>query len=125
MILLVGLGTFIALRKDQIESALLKKVNRSINTKISYKSLNVTAWRAFPDISVRFNDILIQPSEGYSVSEFVSENSDTLLFASSLSVSVDLFSMISGKTIVKGISAKDGVANLLTDSSWNHELQSL
>jgi hypothetical protein len=115
--LIISLGTLTALRHDQIANVLIKKVNSSINTKISYSSLKLTLWSAFPDVSVRFKDILIQPSEGYSAAEFVSENSDTLLFASSLSLSVDLFSLISGNIIIKGITVKDGVANLLTDSN--------
>ena len=114
--LIISLGTLIALRHDQIADVLIKKVNNSINTKISYQSLNLTIWSAFPDISVRFKNILVQPSEGYSAAEFVAEQSDTLLYASSLSLSVDLFSLISGNIVVKGISVKDGVATLLTDS---------
>jgi len=112
-------GVFTALKKDQIATVVIGKLNNSINTKISYSSLKINLWSAFPDISATFNNILIRPSAGYSKNEFIKEESDTLLYASHLSVSVDILSVLRGKTVIKGISARNGVASLLTDSKGN------
>jgi len=124
-VIVAGLSVIISLKHDQLAGALLKKVNSTLNTKVSYKSLNVSLWGAFPDVSFRFKDVLIRPSFDYSRQEFGNLNSDTLLSASTLSVSVDLRSVISGQTIIKGISCKDGVANLLSDTNGKTNFQIL
>jgi hypothetical protein len=117
--LIGGLGALTALKHDQIASVLVKELNNSINTKISYRSLSINLWSTFPNISVKFNDILVKPSSGYSKIEFKRESSDTLLFASNLYVSVDILALIGGETVIKGITIKDGMVNMLTDSHGN------
>jgi hypothetical protein len=119
VVLVCAAGVFTSLKKDQIATVVLDKFNNYIDTKISYSSLRINLWSAFPDVSATFNNILIRPSAGYAKKEFVKEDSDTLLFASHLSVSVDMFSLLTGKTVIKGISVRNGVANLLTDSRGN------
>jgi len=114
-----ALSILVATRHNQLAEALIKKVNNTINTKISYESLSVGFWGSFPDISVKFYNILLKPSDGYSTEEFVTMNNDTLLFASTMAVSVDLRSFITGQTIITGISCKNGNINLLTDSKGN------
>lgn len=111
-----GLSVIVALKHDQLADALIKKVNNTLNTKISYKSVSVGLWGDFPDVSVKFNDILVHPSRAYFRAEFGKLDSDTLLSASTLSVSLDLSSLFTGKTVIRGISCKNGTVNLLTDS---------
>lgn len=119
IVLFGGIGVFTALKQDQIAKFIVEKLNNSINTKISYTSLKINLWSAFTDISGTFNNILIRPSTGYSKIEFAKDNSDTLLYSSRLSVSIDILSLLSGETIIKGISVREGKAKILTDSHGN------
>jgi uncharacterized protein involved in outer membrane biogenesis len=106
---------FALLRQEQVTAALTRKVNESVNTKISFGSLRITVFESFPDITARFSDLLVEPSHYYNRAQFRNENNDTLLYASRLSLNVSLPSLLTGTVAVKSISARDGMINLLTD----------
>ncbi|MFN2314114.1 MAG: hypothetical protein ABR531_06625, partial [Bacteroidales bacterium] len=117
LLLLTGilLGIYASVRKDKISSALIAKLNESVNTKISYGDLRVTIFESFPNITVRFNDLLVEPSPFYDKTQFGNENNDTLLYASSLSLTVSIPSLLTGTVAVRSISVRDGEVSLLTD----------
>jgi len=117
LLLLTGilLGIYASVRKDKISSALIAKLNESVNTKISYGDLRVTIFESFPNITVRFNDLLVEPSPFYDKTQFRNENNDTLLYASSLSLTVSIPSLLTGTVAVRSITARDGEVSLLTD----------
>ena len=117
-------GFYALLRRDRLASALVEKFNRTLNTKISYGSIDVTIFESFPSITVRFNDLLISPSSGYDRSQFDGEGNDTLLYASSLSLSAHLPSLITGTIAVRSITARDGNLYVLTDDKGgiNYEI---
>jgi len=123
--LTVAVPGFYALMKgDRIASALIEKFNKSINTKISYGKINVTIFESFPSVTVRFNDLLISPSRDYDASQFAGEHGDTLLYASTLSLSAHLPSLLTGTIAIRSIAARDGKLILLTDDKGkiNYEL---
>ena len=119
ILLFCSAGIFITLRRDRIATVIVEKLNNSVNTKISFSSLSVNLWSDFPNISATLNNFLIKPSAEYAKEEFVKENSDTLLYASHFSVSLNLIPLLSGKIEIKGISIKNGNACFLTDSRGN------
>lgn len=111
----ISLSLFAWMRQDQLTSAFVSKINESINTKISYGSLRVTVFEFFPNITVRFNDLLVTPSPYYDRSQFENEDNDTLLYASSLSLSAGLPSLLTGTIAIKSITVREGRLNLLRD----------
>ncbi len=116
---IVSIGLYVSLRLEKITIALTAKLNESVNTKISYGDLRVSIFQSFPNINVRFNDLLVEPSPFYDKTQFMNENNDTLLYASSLSLTVSLPSLLTGTVAIRAISAKDGEVTLLTDKRGN------
>lgn len=108
-------GLYALLRQDQLTESLIRKVNESVNTKISYGNLRITIFESFPNITVRFSDLLVQPSPFYDKKQLKGENHDTLLYTSSLSLTVSMPSLLTGTVAVKSITARNGEVNLLTD----------
>jgi hypothetical protein len=115
LLTVIFLGIYASLRKEKISSALITKLNESVNTKISYGKLKFTIFESFPNITVRFNDLLVEPSPFYDKTQFRHENNDTLFYASSLSLSVSIPSLLTGTVAVRSITARDGEVSLLTD----------
>jgi len=115
LVIILVPGLYALLRQDQLTEALIRKVNESVNTKISYGNLRITIFESFPNISVRFSDLLVEPSPFYDKTQFMEEDNDTLLYASSLSLTVSMPSLLSGTVAVKSITARNGEVNLLTD----------
>jgi len=115
LLTLTVLGIYVSVRKDRITSVLVEKLNESVNTKISYGDLKVTLFESFPNITVRFNDLLVEPSPFYDRTQFRNENRDTLLYLSSLSLTVSIPSLLTGTVAVRSITARNGEVNLLTD----------
>ncbi len=108
-------GIYALVQQDQVTAALTRKVNESVDTRISYGRLRVTIFESFPHISVRFNDLLVSPSPFYDKTQFTDTENDTLLYASSLSLTISTPSLITGRVAVRSITGRDGVVNLLTD----------
>lgn len=115
LVMILVPGLYAILRQDQLTEALIRKVNESVNTKISYGNLRITIFESFPNITVRFSDLLVEPSPYYDKSQFRDEDNDTLLYASSLSLTVSMPSLLTGTVAVKSITARNGEVNLLTD----------
>jgi hypothetical protein len=77
--------------------------------------VRLTIFESFPNITVRFSDLLVEPSPFYDKKQLRHEDTDTLLFTSSLSLTVSMPSLLTGTVAVKSITARDGEVNLLTD----------
>jgi len=119
LLAVIMLSIYASVRQEKITTALISKVNESINTRISYGTLRVTIFESFPNITVRFSNLLVEPSPFYDKTQFIGEDIDTLLYASSLSLSVSLPSMLSGTVAIRSITARDGEVNLLADKRGN------
>jgi len=113
MVTIIGLYAWI--RNDKLTAALVRKVNETVNTKISYGTLRLTIFESFPNITLRFNDLLVTPSPYYDKKQFRGEDNDTLLYASSFSLTAHLLSLLTGKVAVRSITVREGEINLLTD----------
>ena len=109
------LVVYTSLNQEKISSSLIRKVNESVNTKISYGGLRLSVLESFPNITARFRNLLVAPSPYYDKTQFPYDNNDTLLYASSLSLTVSLPSILTGTVAVRSITVRDGGVNLLTD----------
>ena len=108
-------GLYAVMRQEKVTAAIIRKVNESVDTRISYGGVRLTIFESFPNITVRFSDLLVEPSPFYDKTQFRQEDTDTLLFTSSLSLTVSMPSLLTGTVAVKSITARDGEVNLLTD----------
>ena len=115
LLLLAVLVVYTSLRHEKITAALTRKVNETVNTRISYGSFRLTVLSSFPNIGARFDDLLVAPSPYYDRSQFAGNNTDTLLYASSLSLKISLPSLLTGTVAVKAITVSDGKITMLTD----------
>jgi uncharacterized protein involved in outer membrane biogenesis len=115
LLLLVVLVLYTSLRQEKITEALTRKVNESVNTRISYGSFRLTVLSTFPNIGARFDNLLVAPSPYYDRTQFAGDNTDTLLYASSLSLKISLPSLLTGTVAVKAITVSDGEITMLTD----------
>jgi hypothetical protein len=115
LLIVTCLGLYAWIRNDKLTAALVRKVNETVNTKISYGKLRLTIFESFPNITVRFNNLLVAPSPYYDKTQFRGENNDTLFTASSLSVTADLLSLLTGTVAVRSITVREGEITLLTD----------
>ena len=115
LLLILVPGLYALLRQEHLTESLIRKVNESVNTKISYGNLHITIFESFPNITVRFSDLLVEPSPFYDKKQLRHEDNDTLLYASSLSLTVSMPSLLTGTVAVKSITARNGEVNLLTD----------
>ncbi|MFZ2791795.1 MAG: hypothetical protein WAZ35_08545, partial [Bacteroidales bacterium] len=115
LLLILVPGSYALLRQEHLTNSIVRKVNESVNTKISYGNLHVTIFESFPNITVRFTDLLIEPSPFYDKKQLSHEDNDTLLYASSLSLTVSTPSLLTSTVAVKSITARSGEVNLLTD----------
>jgi len=101
--------------QEKVTGTLVRKVNESVDTKISYGNLRLTIFESFPNITVRFSNLLVEPSPFYDRTQLKNEDNDTLLYASSLSLTVSTPSLLTGTVAIRSITARDGEVNLLTD----------
>ena len=82
--------------QEKVTGTLVRKVNESVDTKISYGNLRLTIFESFPNITVRFSNLLVEPSPFYDRTQLRNEDNDTLLYASSFSLTVSTPSLLTG-----------------------------
>ena len=91
---IILLGLLIAIPfifKGKIVSKVKEEANKTINAKIDFGDFDLSLIRNFPNFSLRINELSIinqEPFEG-----------DTLVYAKQLDLTIDIMSVISGKTI--------------------------
>jgi len=115
LLTVILLVVYTSIHQERISSSLIRKVNESVNTKISYGNLRLSVLESFPNITARFSHLLVSPSPRYDKTQFPYDNNDTLLYASSLSLTISLPSLITGTVAVRSITVRNGEVNLLTD----------
>ncbi len=82
--------------KKQITELVKKEINKSLTAKVDFTDLSLSLFRHFPKVSIALEDLSVVGTGTF-------EN-DTLVAASSIDVSADLFSVIKGENIkVSGI----------------------
>lgn len=119
IVVITGIGLYARLREKELSAALVTRLNETINTKISYGSVTLSFIRTFPNLTVRFSDILVEPSPYYDRTQFRHEDNDTLFYASSLYVSVSVPSLLTGNIAIRSVAVRNGEINLLTDKRGN------
>ncbi len=106
LVLLVLMITLPYLFKDKIVSKIKEEANKTLNAKFDFGDFSLSLIRHFPNFSMEIKNLSIinlKPFEG-----------DTLVYVKSVSVTVDLMSVISGSQIkIKSVNLDSPVMNFL------------
>ncbi|MEE9430448.1 MAG: AsmA family protein, partial [Melioribacteraceae bacterium] len=101
--------------KDEITELVKRSTNESIDATVDFADVDLSLLSSFPDLSVSINDISIinkTPFEG-----------DTLFYAQSFDISLDIISLISGEILkVKAIHIDEPIIHttVLEDGTANY-----
>src|SRR5436190_18746884 len=77
--------------KDKIVAKIKEEANKNLNAKVDFGDFSLSLIRHFPNFSMRIDRLSIVNLEPFA--------GDTLLFSKSLSLTIDLMSVISGSEI--------------------------
>jgi hypothetical protein len=96
--------------KDKIVGKIKEAANSSLNATLDFKDVDLSLIRNFPNLSIRL--------EGLSVINKEPFDGDTLIRTNSLSVTLDIMSVISGDEIsIRSVTVDGSVMNFLVDEN--------
>jgi hypothetical protein len=101
--------------KEELKNYVIEEINREINVKIQVGSVNISALRKFPYISVVLADATAWSASGIEKEQFSGINTDTLFYASRIYLQFNLFDIIQKNYRLRKVHAEDGNVNLLAD----------
>jgi len=107
--LIAVIAAFTILKKDEIITFFIQQANKSIDTPIDVKKIDISLFNHFPDISINMNDVTVQ--ESYH------QNKGVLGKAKQISFSFGLLDIIDGRYEVKGLHISDAIINLKINDS--------
>ena len=116
-LLFISLFTITIIKQDKVGEIFINELNNKINTKVEYGSSKLSLFKKFPLASFEFKNILIHSSTGYNKSEFGKNNTDTLLFAKTLSLDFRMKDLYYGKYIIEKMNIDKGKIVILSDSA--------
>ena len=104
----------ISILKTQLDEYLLTEIF------IRKENIHVSLLKKFPYAVVDLNDILIKSSPDFSRNDFSYFGSDTLLFASNVSLMFNLKSLFTNTYVLKKIEIRDAKLNVLSDKKGRY-----
>ncbi|MDW3647836.1 MAG: AsmA-like C-terminal region-containing protein [Bacteroidia bacterium] len=118
-ILLLVVSLFVApfFLKDKIKSLISEQVNQQIKGEFYFSDIDLSFFRSFPDASVSIQDFYLKGIEVFET--------DTLAQGKEISLSLGLFSVISGESInIKKVSVNEGrvFVHVLEDGQANYDI---
>lgn len=94
--------------KDKIAQLVKDEANKNLKATLTFGEFDLSLFRSFPDFSLKLDNLSITGKEPFE--------GDTLIASSSISLTLDLMSIIRGKTIeVKSVRLEQPRINLLVD----------
>ena len=112
--ILAGTAFFL---QDKIVSIFINSVNKTLSTKIETGRIHFSLISRFPKASVKFENLLVRPSQKFDKSQFRNISTDTLLFARSAICEFSVTDIINSHYIIEDITVSNGRLFLLSDSS--------
>ncbi|MEN9833099.1 MAG: hypothetical protein RL753_253, partial [Bacteroidota bacterium] len=103
-----GLAGYVYTHQDELKAQMLGAVNERLNSPVQIGGLEVDLWGQFPDVSLRFDRVLIPDPQ---------IPTDSLAYAESVYAQFDLFKAIRGTYILQRITLRDGRLKL----RWNED----
>ncbi|MCX6334836.1 MAG: hypothetical protein NT092_11130 [Bacteroidia bacterium] len=106
-------GSFVM--QDTVAAIILRSLNKDISTKYEFESVRLSYLKKFPNASLDLKNVLVHSSPGFDKTDFEGINTDTLLFAESVSVEFKITDVVKGIYDINRIGVRDGRMNLFTD----------
>jgi hypothetical protein len=103
-----------SLMQDKAGKIILSGLNRNISTRVDVKDIRFSFLRRFPKASFELKNVLVHSSPGFDRKAFGYET-DTLLFAESVSLELRLTDAMRGNYIIESVTFRNGTLNLLSD----------
>ena len=121
IILLVSVSLFL---QDNVVTIFIYSFNKNLSTKIEVGSGSFSLISKFPKASVKLKDLLVHSSPGFDRTQFKRTNTDTLLYAKSLSLEFKMTDLMKGKYNIESVDVNNGILNLYSDSTGkvNYEI---
>ncbi|MDR0754437.1 MAG: AsmA family protein [Prevotellaceae bacterium] len=114
-VLILIIITVPTLFRGKIESAAKEIINEKVNANVDFNNLKLTILKTFPNVTVSLENITVSGIDNFE--------GDTLADIKSISVVVDVWSLIKGNFVIKSvlIDNPDIKARLLADgaANWN------
>lgn len=104
--------------KDQLIRIVIEQLNKQVDAKINIAKVDLSIWRSFPNISVRFDDVYAQSSNKFRASGKI-EYPDTLLTASEVFFEFNVLKLLRSQYELKKVYIKDGYVKLKVDKLGN------
>ncbi len=122
-VLFVGTGAVVTFfYKDKVVNLVVNEINKSLQTQVDVKEISFTIFKHFPNASLVFDDVLVHSPKKFLNKDFRKTNTDTLLFAKSLSLDFNLIDIIKKKYSFHRISIESGKINLFIAKNGNTNL---
>lgn len=115
-------GSF--LMQDTVAGIILRSLSKKISTRYEFESVRLSYLKKFPNASLDLKNVFVHSSAGFDKTCFSGINTDTLLYAESVSVEFSLADVAKGIYDIDRIGVKNGRLNLFTDTTGavNYEI---
>jgi len=100
--------------EDEVSQYLIEELNEYLLTEVEVEDVNFSLIKKFPNASVEFKNVLAYTKEGF-YNTLGGFNTDTLFFARSVYVQVDLLDLINNEITVTDIHFDKGDVRLFVD----------
>jgi hypothetical protein len=118
IIILIITGIFISATYDDAVIRYLKKyLDKHLITEIEVDKIDFSLLKNFPRASVELKNIYARSTLNFSESDFIRDNTDTLLIAKSIFFEFALIKIFSGQYIIKNVRINDGILKILIDKN--------
>jgi hypothetical protein len=101
--LIVALVLSVYLFKDRIINEFVREANKSLNTPVSIRKIDVSALSDFPNLAIEFHDVYVEDSH---------PGKDTLLAAKKISFRLNPIEVFNGNYDVKGLRVEQSITRL-------------
>ncbi|MBS1646385.1 MAG: AsmA family protein [Bacteroidetes bacterium] len=104
--------------KEKIKQLLLTEIDKNIKAQVNFSTLEFSSFKKFPRFSVELNDPVL-----IGINEFAG---DTLVFAKSIEVSLNIMKLLKGHVEIKGIDLENPMVYLrvLKNGDANYNITS-
>jgi AsmA protein len=107
-LILVIMAVFPVFFKDKVNAKVKDYLQSQVTTELSYNEINLTFFRHFPTLTVSLDEVFVRGAAGFVP--------DTLIYATDVSLGINVLSVFSEKIEIKGIYLNQAKINILRDT---------
>ena len=115
VIILLSLAISVSIiYEEEVSRYLIEELNEYLLSEVEVGDVNFTVIKKFPKASLEFKDVIAYTKSGY-FKDIKGYNTDTLFYAKSISVQLNLFDILSKQYNISSIHFNQGKINLFID----------